>query len=245
MSLRRMLATCIRVIGQLSHDHRTVALLFVVPVVLMGLLAWLYSDTPGMFDAIGPTLLGLFPFTVMFLITAMTTLKERSSGTLERLLTMPVGKLDIIGGYALSFGLVAVVQATLASVVAVYVYGLDIAGPQWLLVVVALANALLGTTLGLLASAFARTEFQAVQFMPAFILPQVLLCGLLVPLSHMPAILRYVADALPLTYAVKAMNGVAKEAVLSNDTYIYVTIVLGFAMAAVLLGAATLRRQTK
>lgn len=245
MSPRRTVATSRRVFLQLSHDHRTVALLFVIPVVLMGLLAWLYSDTPGVFDAIGPALLGLFPFIVMFLVTAMTTLRERSSGTLERLLALPMGKLDIITGYALSFGLLAIIQAILVSLMAIHVYGLDIAGPQWFLVVVALANAVLGTTLGLLASAFARTEFQAVQFMPAFILPQVLLCGLLVPLNAMPAALRYVSDVLPLTYAVKAMNGVAKEATLSADIYTSVAIVAGFAIAAILLGAATLRRQTR
>ncbi|HSX29364.1 MAG TPA: ABC transporter permease [Candidatus Saccharimonadales bacterium] len=245
MSPRRTFATTARVLRQLSHDHRTVGLLFVVPLVLMGLLAWLYSNTPGMFDMLGPTLLGLFPFIVMFVVTAMTTLRERSSGTLERLLAMPVGKLDIIVGYALSFGVLAIIQATLVSVVALHLYGLDIEGPQWGLILVALVNSLLGTTLGLLASAFARTEFQAAQFMPAFVLPQFLLCGLLVPLNQMPDILRHVADVLPLTYAVKAMNGVASEATLSSNTYTYIAIVLGFAVVAVLLGAATLRRQTR
>ncbi|HSX32706.1 MAG TPA: ABC transporter permease [Candidatus Saccharimonadales bacterium] len=245
MSPARTLATTGRVLRQLSHDHRTVGLLFIVPVVLMGLLAWLYSGTPGMFDMIGPALLGIFPFIVMFLVTAMATLRERSSGTLERLLALPIGRLDIIAGYALSFGLLAIIQATLVSLIAVHGYGLDIAGPQWALVLVALANSLLGTTLGLLASAFARTEFQAVQFMPAFILPQVLLCGLLVPLGQMPNALRYVADVLPLTYAVKAMTGVATEATISSNTYTYIAIVVGFAVVAILLGAATLRRQTK
>ena len=245
MSPHRTLATAARVLRQLSHDHRTVALLFVVPLGLMGLLAWLFSDTPGMFDSIGATLLGMFPFIVMFLVTTMATLKERSSGTLERLLAMPMGKLDIILGYALSFGLLAVVQSIVVSLVAVQLYDLDVAGPMWFLVVVALVNSLLGTALGLMASAYARTEFQAAQFMPAFILPQILLCGLFVPLSQMPATLRYVADVLPLTYAVKAMNGVASEVSLSSDTYTYVAIVLGFALVAILLGAATLRRQTR
>jgi ABC-2 type transport system permease protein len=245
MNLFKTYATTIRVLQQLSHDHRTLALLFVVPLGLMGLLAWLFSGKPGVFDSIGPILLGMFPFTVMFLVTTMTMLKERSSGTLERLLTMPVGKLDIILGYALSFGLLAVGQSIVVSLVAVELYDLDIAGPLWFLVVIAFFNALLGAALGLMASAFARTEFQASQFMPAFILPQMLLCGLFVPLSQMPTVLRYIADVLPLTYAVKAMKGVADEAAVSSDTYLYVAIVVGFALVAVLLGAATLRRQTK
>jgi ABC-2 type transport system permease protein len=245
MSPRRTVATSVRVLRQLGHDHRTLGLLFVVPVVLLGLLAWVFSETPRVFDMIGAALLGVFPFIVMFVVTSIATLRERSGGTLERLLAMPVGKLDIILGYGLSFGLLAVVQGTIASTFAVHVFGLDIAGPQWLLIVVAVANAVLGTTLGLLASAFARTEFQAVQFMPAFVLPQFLLCGLLVPVQNMPGFLEGVANVLPLTYAVDAMANISRETTISGDTVTDLLTVLAFATAAIVLGAATLRRQTK
>jgi ABC-2 type transport system permease protein len=245
MSPRRTFATSRRVLQQLLHDHRTLALVFVVPLVLMGLLSWMYSDNPRIFDYIGPALLCIFPFIVMFLITSIATLRERSGGTMERLLAMPMGKLDILLGYGLSFGLLAVLQGTVATEVAIHIYGLDIAGPEWVLVMVALCDAVLGTTLGLFASAFARTEFQAVQFMPAFIFPQVLLCGLAVPLAQMPAVLRYVADWLPLTYAVDAMQRVSREPQLSHHVYTDLAIVLAFAAGAVLLGAATLRRSTK
>jgi len=242
---RLTVATAWRVLRQLSHDPRTLALLFVVPCVLLGLLAWVYSSTPIVFDHIGGPLLAVFPFVVMFLITSIATLRERSSGTLERLLTMPIGKLDILLGYALTFGALAILQATIASFLAVHAYGLHVAGPEWALVTVALADALLGTALGLFVSAFAGTEFQAVQFLPAFIFPQFLLCGLLVPLSQLPVVLHRIADALPLTYAVDAMSRVSAEPTVSAHTYRDITVVLGFALAAVLLGAATLRRQTK
>jgi len=245
VSPRRTLATSGRVLRQLSHDHRTLALLFVVPIVLMGLLAWIFEDNDIVFDLVGPALLGVFPFVVMFLVTSIATLRERSSGTLERLLTMPIAKLDILMGYALSFGLLAIVQATLASVVSVHIFGLHINGPEWFLVVIALADAVLGSTLGLLASAFARTEFQAVQFMPAFVLPQILLCGLLVPVAKMPDILHWTANVLPLTYAVDALQRVAKETTISGHTIRDVCIVAAFAAVSVLLGAATLRRRTK
>ena len=245
MSPRRTLATTRRVLLQLGHDPRTIGLIFVVPLVLLGLLAWMYNATPGVFDHIGPALLCIFPFVVMFLITSITTLRERSGGTLERLLAMPIGKLDILLGYSLSFGLLAVVQATLATEVSVHIYGLQIAGPEWFLVIVALADAVLGTTLGLLASAFARTELQAVQFMPAFILPQSLLCGLLVPVNQLPTVLHWIADVLPLRYAVDAMNRVSTESNLSHRIYADLATVLGFAVVAILLGAATLRRSTK
>ena len=173
-------ATAGRVLRQVRTDHRTIALIIVVPCVLLGLLAWIYNGTP-VFDRIGPALLGVFPMVVMFIVTSVATLRERQSGTLERLLTTPMGKGDFMLGYAVAFGLLAIVQAVVATGFAVWVCDLDVAGPLWLLVVVAVADAVLGTALGLLASGFARTEFQAVQFMPAFILPQFLLCGLLIP----------------------------------------------------------------
>jgi len=245
VSPRRTLATSRRVLMQLFHDPRTIALIFVVPLVLLGLLAWIYNNIPFVFDHIGPSLLCIFPFVVMFLITSIATLRERSSGTLERLLTMPIGKLDLLLGYALSFGLLAIIQATLATEVSIHIYGMHVAGPEWFLIIVALADAVLGTTLGLLASAFARTEFQAVQFMPALVLPQALLCGLLVPVATLPTALHWIANCLPLTYAVDAMSRVSRQTTLTQRTYIDLIVVLSFALLAILLGAATLRRQTK
>ncbi|MGF7228678.1 MAG: ABC transporter permease [Candidatus Saccharibacteria bacterium] len=244
MHPRLVLATMIRVLRQLGHDKRTLGLLFIVPCVLLGILAWIYHDTPNAFDAIGAPLLGIFPFVVMFLVTSVAMLRERSSGTLERLLTMPIAKLDILLGYAGAFGLLAIIQASIASLLAVHGYGLHIAGPEWFLIIIALVDALLGTTLGLFTSAFARTEFQAVQFLPALILPQFLLCGLLVPVAALPRALHDVALCLPLTYAVDAMTRITHEATVSATTYHDVCIIVGFAVAAIMLGAATLRRRT-
>jgi ABC-2 type transport system permease protein len=180
----------------------------------------------------------------MFIITSITTLRERTGGTMERLMTTPIAKFDIIVGYMIAFGLLAVVQALLASVMLLFVLGLDIAGPSWFLVVMALADALLGTALGLFVSAFAKTEFQAVQFMPAFVLPQILVCGLLVPLSQMPDLLERLAYFLPLTYAVDALNTVARDASLDADAWRDLAVVGVCIVAAVLLGAVTLRRKS-
>jgi ABC-2 type transport system permease protein len=243
MNLRLTAATALRVLRQVRHDPRTVALLIVVPCVLIGLLAWIYDNTP-VFDRIGAPLLGVFPFVVMFLITSVATLRERQSGTLERLLTLPVGKGDLVAGYAIAFGLLAVVQAGVATTFAVGVLGLDVAGSLWLLMLVAVVDALLGTALGLLVSAFARTEFQAVQFMPAFVLPQFLLCGLLVPREQLPGALHAISTALPLSYAVDAMRTVTTDASAGTDVARDVVIVLLFAIGAIALGAATLRRRT-
>ena len=243
MSARATLATTRRVLSQLHHDRRTLALLLVVPCVLIALLAWVFDGTPT-FDAIGAPLLGIFPFVVMFLVTSVATLRERTSGTLERLLTMPIGKLDFLVGYALAFGLVAVVQALLATSVAVFALGLDVAGSVWLLVVVALLDGLLGMALVLLVSAFAQSEFQAVQFLPAVVLPQFLLCGLLVPRERMNDVLEAVSDVLPLSYAVDAMRHVSTVGSLDSGVLQDIAVVVVAIVLALGLGAATLRRRT-
>jgi ABC-2 type transport system permease protein len=244
VSARITLAVAGRVLTQVRRDHRTLAMLLVVPCVLISLLWWMFDDLPGdLFDRFGPGLLAMFPFIVMFLVTSVTTLRERGSGTLERLLTMPMGRLDFLLGYALAFGLLAAVQAALAVGVSVGLLGLDVNGPVWLLGVVAVVDAVLGTALGLLVSAFATTEFQAVQFMPAFVLPQILLCGLFVPRDAMPGVLEAISNVLPLSYAVDAMQelvGSADQVEVWRD----VLVVAVFALAALGLGAATLRRRT-
>jgi ABC-2 type transport system permease protein len=243
MSPAVTLATARRVLAQLRHDHRTLAMLIVVPCVLLGLLAWIFKDTP-VFDGIGAALLGVFPFVVMFIVTSVATLRERTSGTLERLLTTPMGKGDFMFGYALAFGIMAILQALIATAFAVYVCGLSVAGPLWQLVVVAVLDAVLGTALGLLASGFARTEFQAVQFMPAFVLPQFLLCGLLVSRDRLPDLLRWLSDVLPLSYAVDAMKAVTASATPGTDVSHDATVIALWVLVSLLLGSLTLRRRT-
>ena len=244
MTPRILLAVTMRVLTQLRRDRRTAAMLLVLPCVLITLLWWMFHDLPGgLFDRFGPGLLAMFPFIVMFLVTSVTTLRERSSGTLERLLAMPMGKLDFLGGYAVAFGLVAAVQAALAVVLSVGVLGLDVAGPVWLLGVVAVVDAILGSALGLFVSAFAQTEFQAVQFMPLLVIPQILLCGLFVPRSAMPAVLHGISNVLPLSYATDAMQTLVGSTG-TGEVWRDLAVVAGFAVAALGLGAATLRRRT-
>lgn len=243
MNARLTLLTTARVLRQLRGDPRTIALLLVVPCVLIGLLAWIYHDTP-VFDAVGPALLGLFPFIVMFLVTSIGTLRERTTGTLERLLTTPIGKGDFMFGYALAFALIAVLQGVVAVAFAVWVCRLDVKGPLWMLVVVAVFNAILGTALGLLASGFARTEFQAVQLMPAVVLPQFFLCGLLVARDALPTVLGWVSNVMPLSYAVDAMHAVSTRVDPGADVGRSLTVIVGFIVAALVLGSLTLQRRT-
>ncbi|MEU1290574.1 ABC transporter permease [Kitasatospora sp. NPDC005856] len=244
MNPRRTFATARRVLLQLRHDPRTVALMLGAPCLLITLLKYVFDDRPQVFHTMGAPMLGVFPLTVMFVVTAVATLRERTSGTLERLLTMPLGKLDLLLGYALAFGLLTLVQGLLAFGLTVGLLGLTVAGPSWLLLAVAVADGLLGMALGLFVSAFATTEFQAVQFLPAFVLPQLLLCGLFTPRATMAAWLHALSDALPLSYAVDAMNEITTRSGLSGRTVADLLIVLGCALAALALGAVTLRRRT-
>ena len=249
MTPRITLAVAGRVLRQLRHDHRTAAMLVVLPAVVLTLLWWMFNGREFGFDSLGPPLLALIPFIVMFLVTSVTTLRERSSGTLERLLAMPTGKLDLLGGYAISFGLAATVQSVVAVLLCVWALGLGVSGPVWMLTVVAVADAVLGTALGLFVSAFARTEFQAVQFMPAIVIPQILLCGLFIDRDQMPAVLSAISDLLPLSYAVDAMTTVStttSAAFGGVDPSVWgdLAVVAGYALASLALGAATLRRRT-
>ncbi|MBT0774063.1 ABC transporter permease [Kineosporia sp. J2-2] len=241
MSPRRTWATARRVLQQLAHDPRTVGLLLLFPSVLMMLLRYVL-DSPQRFGASAPALIGIFPFTIMFLVTSVVTLRERRDGTLERLMTMPLGRLDLLLGYGLAFGLAALAQVGLVVLVTVTWLGLDVAGPLWLLALVAALDALLGTALGLLGSAFARSEFQAVQFMPLVVMPQVLLCGLFVPRESMSPVLEAVSAVFPLSYAVEGVNRIAAGT--NQDLPRDLGIVAAAAVLALGLGAVTLRRKS-
>lgn len=244
MSWRVTGATAARVLQQLRRDPRTIALLIVVPCFLIFITDQLFADEPQVFQQIGVPLLGLFPLISMFLVTSITMLRERTSGTLERLLAMPVAKLDILFGYGIAFAAVAVVQATIVSLVGFGLLDLTVVNPKVLVIALAVANAILGMALGLLVSAFARTEFQAVQFMPAFILPQILLCGLLVPRDQMAEWLQVVSALLPMTYAYDALSRAATDSPLGARFWFDVIVVTGVTLLALALGAATLRRRT-
>jgi ABC-2 type transport system permease protein len=243
MSPRITTATTGRVLTQLIRDRRTVALLLVVPSVLILLFRYVF-DNPLIFDRLAPALLGVFPFIVMFLVTSVAMLRERTSGTLERLLTTPLGKLDLLLGYGFAFALAAAAQALIACATAYWLLDLDTTGPAWLVVVIAVADAVLGMALGLFVSAFATSEFQAVQFMPAVVLPQLLLCGLFTPREAMAGWLEGISNVLPMSYAVDALTEVSDSPEITGALVRDLCVVAGAAVIALVLAAATLRRRT-
>lgn len=243
MSARKVLATARRVLQQLAHDHRTVALILFVPVILLTILKYTFQGQPETFNSIAPMILGIFPLVIMFIVTSIATLRERTVGTLDRLMTMPISKLDFILGYAVAFAVLAVIQASLASMVVLGLLGVTVAGGTVMVLVSAVVSALLGTSLGLFFSAFATSEFQAVQFMPAFIFPQLLTCGLFVARDQMARPLQWFADVMPLTYSVDAMKQISLHAQWTDALTRDLIVVVAFGIAALTLGSITIRRQ--
>jgi ABC-2 type transport system permease protein len=244
VSARVTLATARRVLWQIRRDRRTVALLLAVPTGLLTLLRYVFDGRPDVFQSIGAPLCGLFPFIVMFLVTSIAMLRERTTGTLERLMTLPLAKADLLMGYGLAFGALATLQAVVVCSVGFAALGLDAPHGAWLVGLLAVGNAVLGMALGLFVSAFARTEFQAVQFMPALVFPQLLLCGLFVDRDDMAGLLHAASWALPFTYAYDALARATRPGPLGAGIAVDAAVIAAATVAALALGALTLRRRT-
>jgi ABC-2 type transport system permease protein len=248
--LKPYAATTTRILRQLAADHRSVALILFVPIMVITLMYFMFENaphrpgTPSPFNNACLILLGLFPLFVMFIITSITMQRERASGTLERILTTPLRRLDLLIAYGAAFSIAAAAQATLACLVSFWLLGFDTAGsPVWVFVI-AIVNAVLGVGLGLLCSAFARTEFQAVQFIPLVMVPQLLLAGIIVPRALMAHWLQWVSNVMPASYALEALQQVGAHPELTYIAVRDIVVVFGFALAALCLAAATLRRRT-
>lgn len=243
MSPNRTFSTAWRVLGQLSHDSRTVALLFIVPPILLTILKYVFQGEPQVFNTIAPMLLGIFPMVMMFLITSIVTLRERTTGTLDRLMTMPITKLDFIFGYAIAFSFLGFCQALISGGVMLGFLHVTVLGGAIPTIIAVVFASFLGTSLGLFLSAFATTEFQAIQFMPAFIMPQLLVCGLFVVRDQMAKPLQWFSDVMPLTYSVDSMKQVTMHSTWTHQLTKDLIIVLAFGIASLILGSITIRRQ--
>lgn len=226
-------------------------MILLVPSLVITLMYFMFENvphppgTPSPFQVACLILLGLFPFFLMFIITSITMQRERASGTLERILTTPLRRLDLLIGYGTAFSIAAAAQATLACVVSFWLLGFDTVGnPAWVFAI-AIVNAVLGVALGLLCSAFARTEFQAVQFIPVVMVPQLLLAGIIVPRAALPDWLQWVSNVLPASYALEAVQQVGAHPELTGIAVRDIVVVLGFTLATLCLAAVTLRRRIR
>ena len=241
MNLHLTFSTAKRVLQQLRHDKRSMAMILLVPLILITILYFVFYENEMVFNGVAPMLVGLIPFTIMFIITSVAMLRERTSGTLERLLVSKLSKLDILSGYALAFGFLAFIQAALTTFVTMVFLDVTIAGDVAPLVLIAVLSGISGMAFGLFLSSFAKNEFQAVQFMPAFVLPQFLICGLFMARENMAEVLYQISNFMPLSYIVDAMKSIQSSAVWSGELTKDITILVSFTVVSLVLGAISLK----
>ena len=248
MNVRTYAATVRRVLAQLVADRRTLGLILAVPAALLTLLYFVYRDYPGatvLFNRIAVSMMAILPMIVMFLVTSVTMLRERGSGTLERLWTTPLHRADLLLGYATAFTVVAVGQSLILCVVAAQFLDVEIAASWAWVVLTALVDAFLGVALGLFVSAFARTEFQAVQFMPVVVGPQIFLCGLLVARDQMPRALELCSNVLPMSWAVDAVGELTANATPTADFALDMVLLAAGGLVVLTVAALTVPRRTR
>lgn len=244
MSLRLTLATTVRILRQLAHDKRTLAIVIVVPIVVITLLHYLFDEQQPLVSRVELIMLAVFPIILMFLLTATAMVRERTSGTLERLMTTPIGKGDILFAYALAFGCLATVQVGVATAFTYWVLDLQVSGSIWYVLMTAVIGAQLGVAFGLLASAVSTSEFQAVQLFPALIIPQLMLCGLFGPRDQMADGLHAISSVLPITYAVEALTELYAHPAPTGHYWVSLGVTAACVLTLLLIAAATLRRRT-
>ena len=208
MSVDRTLAIALRILRQISRDRRSLALIIVAPIVVMALVGFSFGDQQGVLDRIAPGLIAVFVLFFTFVLTGVSFLRERAQGTLERLLTTPVGRADILVGYTTGFFVLAMVQSVIVVTFTLLVLQVNYQGSIWQIWTVLVPLVVVGVSLGVFISTFARNEFQVVQFIPLLLAPQIFLSGVIAEVDKMPAVLEVLAYLLPLTYAVDGLQDI-------------------------------------
>jgi ABC-2 type transport system permease protein len=239
---RQSLAIGGRVVRQLLRDHRTLALIVVVPLVVMTLIGLSFPEEQVL-DFIAPALMATLTLFFSFLLTGISFLRERSQGTMERLMASPVSRLDIVFGYLLGFFLFALAQTLIIVLFTVYVLDVRYTGDLWQVFVFQVVVIFGAVNLGIFTSTFARNEFQMVQFIPLILFPQVFLCGVIWPVEQMPEYLQWLGRALPLKYAVDGLRGIMLDGRSLGDVGFELAILAAFGVSVSALAAVTLRRR--
>ncbi len=239
----RALTIAARVVRQLVRDHRTIAMILIVPLVVMTLIGLSFPEG-NVLDYIAPALLATLALFFGFLLTGISFLRERSQGTLERLLVSPALRLDIVVGYLFGFFIFALTQTLIILFFTIYVLDVTYHGQLWEILLFQIVVITGAVNLGIFISTFARNEFQMVQFIPLIIIPQVFLCGVLWPVEQMPDYLQWLSKILPLTYAVAGLRDVMLAGKALIDVGSQLAVLVGFAILISILAAVTLKRGT-
>jgi ABC-2 type transport system permease protein len=230
-----------RTIIQLARDRRTLALIIIVPLVIASLVG-VSLPSKQMLNTLLPALLATLILFFGFLLSGIAFLRERAQGTRERLLASPVSRLDIVVGYLLGFLLFAMVQTLILFFYAVYVLKVDFNGVLWQIIVFQLLIGILAVCLGIFISAFAKNEFQMVQFIPLLIVPQIFVCGVIFSVDQMPDYLQWLAKFLPLTYAVDGIRALMLDGKGLMDIGKEIGVLAAYAIGLMILAGISLRR---
>lgn len=242
MTFNRTFGIAERVIRQMLRDRRSLVLIFIAPIIVMSLVGFTFVDQREVLNRIAPALIAAFALFFTFILTGVSFLRERAQGTLERLMTTPVTRGDILVGYLIGFFLFAMIQSVLILVFTITALQVDYEGGLWQAFVLLLLLTVVSVNLGIFISTFARNEFQVVQFIPIVFSPQVFLSGVILPLEQLPTFLEWLARILPLTYAVEALQEVMLRGEGLTDVAQEVGVLLGFAVALLVLAGFTVRR---
>ena len=238
---RQALTIAARIIRQLVRDRRTIVLIVAVPLIVMTLIGLSFPEGQVL-DYIAPALLATLALFFSFLLTGISFLRERSQGTMERLMASPVSRPDVVVGYLFGFFVFALAQTLIILLFTIYVLDVRYSGDLrqiFVFQVVVIAGAV---NLGIFISTFARNEFQMVQFIPLILFPQIFLCGVIWPVEQMPEYLQWLSKVLPLKYAVDGMRGIMLTGENLLDVGFELVVLVGFAVATSVLAAITLRR---
>lgn len=242
MSPDRTFAITTRIVIQIIRDHRSVALIIVAPVIVMSLVGFSFADQKDVFDGIAPALMAVFAMFFTFILTGVSFLRERSQGTLERLLTTPVGRIDILSGYLLGFLVFAVIQSVVILFFTIFALQVSYRGDLWQIFILLMILTIVAVNLGIFVSTFAKNEFQVVQFIPIVLAPQIFLSGVILPVNQMPAYFQMIARVLPLRYAVDGLRGIMLDDQTLSDVGVEIAVLAGFAIIFLSLAAMTVRR---
>ncbi|HEX78922.1 MAG TPA: ABC transporter permease [Dehalococcoidia bacterium] len=230
-----------RLMNQLIRDRRTLGLIIIVPLVVMSLIGLSFPDE-GILDYIAPAMLAALALFFSFLLTGISFLRERSQGTMERLMASPVSRLDVVFGYLFGFFFFALAQTLIIVLFTIYVFDINFMGEIWQILVFQILVITGSVTLGIFTSTFARNEFQMVQFIPLIILPQMFLSGVLWPVEQMPDYLQWMSAAMPLTYAIDGLRDIMLYGKGLLDVGFELAVLAGFTVVTSVLAALTLRR---
>jgi len=242
MSIDRKLAITVRISREIRRDRRSLALIIGAPIIVMLLIRFSFQDQKSVLNEVAPALIATMAMFFVFVLTGISFLRERSQGTLERLLSTAVSRSDLLIGYLAGFLIFALVQSIIILMYTLFIVDVDYAGKIWDIIAILLIVTIASVSMGIFISTFAKNELQVVQFIPLLIAPQIFLSGMILPTSQLPKYFQVVSGALPLTYVNRALRDIILRGASLTDVSTEITVLILFAVGMLTAAAITVRK---